>query len=79
MGSIIVRNVPDEVHRALKQRAGNAGRSTEAEIRLILEGVARPSGRVLLGDVLTAMREKHGAVDLDDVRDDTPEQPVDFS
>jgi antitoxin FitA len=34
MGSITVRNVPDEVHRAL--RAARHGGSAEAEIRDIL-------------------------------------------
>ena len=34
MSSITVRNVPDEVHRALRVRAARHGRSTEAEIRV---------------------------------------------
>lgn len=36
MASISMRNLPDETYRALKLRATMAGRSTEAEIRLIL-------------------------------------------
>jgi len=36
MPSITVRNVPDEVHRALRVRAAKHGRSAEAEIREIL-------------------------------------------
>lgn len=37
MRSITIRNVPDEVHRALRVRAAQYGRSAEAEIRDILE------------------------------------------
>jgi plasmid stability protein len=33
MASITVRNVPDEVHRALRVLAARHGRSAEAEIR----------------------------------------------
>ena len=35
MAILTVRNVPDEVHRALRMRAAVHGRSTEAEIREI--------------------------------------------
>jgi len=42
MSSITVRNLPEETHRALRIRAAMAGRSTEAEVRAILESVARP-------------------------------------
>ncbi len=47
MAILTVRNVPDEVHRALRVRAAMHGRSIEAEVREILEsgggsrGVAR--------------------------------------
>ena len=37
MAAITIRNLSDETHRALKARAALSGRSTEAEIRLILE------------------------------------------
>ena len=52
MQSITIWNVPDEVHRALGVRAAMSGRSTEAEIREILEQAARPEGRVKLGSLL---------------------------
>ncbi|MBZ5768596.1 Arc family DNA-binding protein, partial [Rhizobium sp. VS19-DR104.2] len=53
MASITIRNVPDEVHRALRVRAAQHGRSAEAEIRIILEQAAKPEGRVKLGSLLT--------------------------
>lgn len=33
MATLTVRKLPDEVHRALKQRARQHGRSMEAEVR----------------------------------------------
>ena len=46
MSVITVRNLPAETHRALKVRAAQHGRSTEAEIREILENAVRPKTRV---------------------------------
>ena len=49
MAAITVRNLPDETHRALKRRAAEHGRSTEAEIRAIPEDAVRPdSGDISL-------------------------------
>lgn len=79
MGSLVVRNLSDEVHRALKRRAADAGRSTEAEVRLILEAAVSLPDRVRLGDVLREMREKHGGLDVGIERDQTSEMPEDFS
>ena len=45
MPVVTVRNLPEETHRALKLRAAQNGRSTEAEIRAILEEVVRPETR----------------------------------
>lgn len=36
MATLSVRNIPDEVHAALRVRAAQAGRSMEAEVRQIL-------------------------------------------
>ena len=33
MAILTIRNVPDDVHRALRVRAARHGRSTEAEVR----------------------------------------------
>ncbi|MFN7352325.1 MAG: FitA-like ribbon-helix-helix domain-containing protein, partial [Burkholderiales bacterium] len=35
MAMLTVRNLPDDVHRALRVRAAQHGRSTEAEVREI--------------------------------------------
>lgn len=52
MPSVTVRNVPDEVHRAIRVRAAQHGRSIEAEMRDILESAVKPQGRVKLGSLL---------------------------
>ena len=53
--ALTVRNVPDEVHRALRVRAAMHGRSTEAEVREILESVVKPEQRVRMGDALAEL------------------------
>lgn len=52
MAVLTVRNLPDEVHRALRVRAAERGRSTEAEVRAILEDAVKPQGRLKLGTLL---------------------------
>lgn len=84
MAVVTVRNLPDEVHRALRVRAAHHGRSTEAEIRDILETVARPPERVKLGSLLASIaREAGGLTDeehalFESVRDKTPAEPMRF-
>ncbi len=57
---LTVRNLPDKVHRALRVRAALRGRSTEAEVRAILEETVLPEGRVGLGSLLTAIGQRAG-------------------
>lgn len=64
MANVNVRNLPDEVHRAIRIQAAHHGRSTEAEIRDILERAVKPEGRVKLGSYLaTIAREVDGLTD----------------
>jgi len=60
MASVIIRNLPEETHRALKTRAEKNGRSTEAELRHIIEDVVRPQGRIQLGTHLAQMGKDTG-------------------
>lgn len=60
MPSVTVRNVPEAVHRALRVRAAQHGRSAEAEIRDILEQAVKPAQRIRLGDELAALGRKVG-------------------
>lgn len=76
MSSITVRNVPEEVHRALRVRAAMHGRSTEAEIRYILEIAVKPEGRIKLGSLLAEIGQEVGGVDLDIQRDKVAAEPL---
>jgi plasmid stability protein len=78
MSSITVRNLPEVTHRALRVRAATAGRSTEAEVRAILDNAVRPEGRIKLGSLLAEIGQQAGGVDLDIVRDPSPTAPLSF-
>ena len=55
MGQLIVRNIEDEIVRALKQRAARQGRSAEAEHREILREVLGEELRPSFKDFLLSM------------------------
>ena len=83
MATLTVRNLPDEVHRALRVRAAQHGRSTEAEIREILTMAVRPAGQLRLGDALAAMNRELGLTNedveaLEQMRERSPAQPMRF-
>ena len=78
MSVVTVRNLPEEVHRALKLRAAQHGRSTEAEIRKILEEAVRPEERVKIGSELTAFGQQLEGINLDVTREKTPTEPAVF-
>jgi plasmid stability protein len=78
MASVTVRNLPEETHRALRARAAAHGRSTEAEIRAILESAVRPEERVKLGSLLAEIGREVGGVDLEIERDKTEGAPLDL-
>ncbi|AOX18891.1 MULTISPECIES: FitA-like ribbon-helix-helix domain-containing protein [Acetobacteraceae] len=82
MSSVVIRNLPEETHRALKAQAMLHGRSTEAEIRTILEAAVRPPQRVRLGSLLASIGREAGVCDQDiaalQTRDQTPAEPMSF-
>jgi len=83
MAMLTVRNLPDSVHRALRMRAAQHGRSTEAEVREILATVVKPQSRLLLGDALAELGRKVGLKDEDfdvfnQIRDKTAAEPLRF-
>ena len=63
---------------------GNHGRSTEAEVRDILEMVARPPERIKLGSLLASIAREAGGLTVEEqalfesVRDKTPAEPMSF-
>jgi len=83
MAAVTIRNLPEETHRALKVRAAQHNRSTEAEMRAILEDAVRPAGRLCMGTMLADMSRKIGLTNADvealaQTRDKTPAEPVSF-
>jgi len=83
MAMLTVRNISDEVHRALRLRAAQHGQSMEAEVREILESAVSPEGRVKLGSLLAdigrqaKLKDEEFAV-FEQVRDQTPARPASF-
>jgi antitoxin FitA len=78
MPALTVRNLSEETHRALRIRAARHGRSTEAEVRTILDDAVRPKEQIKLGSMLAAIPREMGGVDLDIRRDPTPPNPALF-
>jgi plasmid stability protein len=78
MAAVTIRGLSDEVHRALRVRAAQHGRSTEAEIRSILEEAALPKERVKLGTLLAEIGRRYGGVNLDIARDQSTADPKMF-
>lgn len=83
MAALTVRNIPEEVHRALRVRAAEQGRSMEAEVREIIASAVIPGRRVLMGDALAEIGRDLGLTDeeatsLDSSRDRTPAAPLEM-
>jgi len=77
MPAITVRNLSPETHRALKARAASHGRSTEAEVRSILDDAVNDGPR--LGSLLVDISRDAGGFELEIERDRTPREPIDFA
>jgi plasmid stability protein len=83
MKAVTIRNLPEATHRALRVRAAINGRSTEAEIRAILEDAVRPEGRVKIGSLLASIARRAGVKDedvdaLEQAFDKSPAEPLKF-
>jgi plasmid stability protein len=55
MAMLTIRNLPEDVHRALKAQATQHGRSTEAEVREIIAQAVKPESPFLLGNALAQL------------------------
>jgi plasmid stability protein len=78
---LTVRNLPGDVHRALRVRAASHGRSTEAEVRDILADAVKPKTRLRAGDALAALGREISLTNedieaLEQSRDKTPAEPL---
>ncbi|MEZ5121802.1 MAG: antitoxin [Solirubrobacterales bacterium] len=79
MAAITIRNLSDETHRALKARAAANNRSTEAEVRAILDASVEAADRIKLGSLLASIGREAGGVDLETPRNQTPREPLNLT
>ena len=80
MPNLTVRNLSEEIHRALRMRAARHGRSTEAEVRTILEETVRPPRRLKIGsEIHRIAREVGGMDELDTSRRRSQIRGADFT
>ena len=80
---LTVRNLSEEVHRALRSRAAQHGQSMEAEVRDILASAVRPQGSIKLGSLLAEMGRQARLTDeefavFEQIRDKSPSRQVSF-
>ena len=78
MPAVTVRRLSAETHRALKLRARKHGRSTEAEIRAILDEAVAGSPVPRIGSALTSLGRRFHNVEIEIERDRTPAEPIRF-
>lgn len=83
MTAVTIRNLPEEVHRAIKLRATHNGRSAEAEMREILDMAVRPANRVRLGAAMSALNRDASLTnadfeELEQARDRARAEPIRF-
>ncbi|MDN5854457.1 MAG: hypothetical protein L0K86_16730 [Actinomycetia bacterium] len=79
MPAITIRGLSEESHRALKARAAEHGRSTEAEVRSILDAAVAPAERTRLGSLLAGIGRDAGGVELEVPRSRDDRDPLDLS
>ena len=79
MPTLTVRNLPEETHRALRLRAARHGRSTEAEVRSILEETVRPASRLrVASEIRRIVMENGGPANVDFPRERSEIRGADF-
>jgi plasmid stability protein len=86
MPAVVIRNLTEETHLALKRRAALKGSSTEAEIRAILEEAVKPrlvkprlvKPRLEIGTELASFARHLDGLDFSVVRDPAPTDPAIF-
>jgi len=85
MAVLTVRNLSNEVHRALRMRAAKNNRSAESEVREILASAVIPEQRILMGTAMAAMARGSGLTNddvvafekaIEEARDKMPAEPV---
>jgi plasmid stability protein len=70
MGNLIVRNVDDDIIKALKIRAGKHGISAEAEHRRILEEALKKPKKKSIAQILASMPNVGEDADFERIQSD---------
>lgn len=83
MKNVTIRNLSDEVHRAIRQRAATNERSIESEMRAILADAVQPAERIELGTLLASVISEENRLTEDEQaayfgRDKNPAEPMVF-
>ncbi|HEY8604527.1 FitA-like ribbon-helix-helix domain-containing protein [Tsuneonella suprasediminis] len=83
MPTLTVRNIPEDVHCALKALAAKNGNSTEAQVREILAAAVQPKEGQGVGEALWNLRYAIGltndeATELEVNRERSPARPMSF-
>jgi antitoxin FitA len=78
MPAVTIHKLSAETHRALKTRARGHGRSTEAEIRAILDAAVKPDEQIGIGSELARLGRCFHGVDLGIRRKKGPARPMRF-
>jgi plasmid stability protein len=79
VANLTVRNLSEEIHRALRVRAARHGRSTEAEVRVILQETVLPAERLKIGSEIHRIAQEVGGMDeLEIGRERSEIQGADF-
>jgi len=79
VANLTIRNLSEEIHRALRVRAARHGRSTEAEVRVILQETVLPAERLKIGSEIHRIAQEVGGMDeLEIDRERSEIQGADF-
>lgn len=77
MANLIVRNIDDDIVKALKARAGLHGVSAEAEHRLILEEILLQPKKKSLAEVIMSMPNVGRDSDFERIQNEKPRDVFD--
>lgn len=72
MGDMMVRNIPDEIHDGLRERAYQNNRSVEAEVRSLITSAILSGSGDGLGDHLRKRFKSVKGEELSNLRAKTP-------
>ena len=81
MATMTIRNIPDDVYRAIRVRAALNDRSAEAEVRAVLEELVEPMSGTDLAQALLEFGRQVGLTDEEHAlfeRDKSPAREIDL-